>query len=120
MLTPITWFTEGLPVLRTIIVVAGLIGFAIFFIFSYFLSTYITKPINKLTDTMRKAGEEMVTLEPSTTAAPNEINELNQTYNQLAEQTNYLIQMVYEKELVKSRTELKEIGRASCRERVKK
>lgn len=107
MLTPITWFTEGLPVLRTIIVVAGLIGFAIFFIFSYFLSTYITKPINKLTDTMRKAGEEMVTLEPSTTAAPNEINELNQTYNQLAEQTNYLIQMVYEKELVKSRTELK-------------
>src|SRR5690625_2769063 len=107
MLTPITWFTEGLPVLRTIIVVAGLIGFAIFFIFSYFLSTYITKPINKLTDTMRKAGEEMVTLEPSTTVAPNEINELNQTYNQLAEQTNYLIQMVYEKELVKSRTELK-------------
>ncbi|WP_041450168.1 sensor histidine kinase [Amphibacillus xylanus] len=106
MLTPISRLTEGLPVLRTIIAIAGLIGFIIFLIFSLFLSTYITKPINRLTDTMRQAGKGTLTLSPAS-IAPNEINELNNTYNQLAEQTNYLIQMVYEKELIKSRTELK-------------
>lgn len=106
MLTPMNRLTEGLPILRTVILLAGVVGFVIFFIFSFFLSTYITKPINKLTETMRQAGEGVLTLTPPSTA-PNEINELNNTYNQLAEQTNYLIQMVYEKELIKSRTELK-------------
>lgn len=106
MLTPISRVTEGLPTLRMVIVIAGVVGFIIFLIFSLFLSTYITKPINKLTETMRKAGEGPLTLSPAS-VAPNEINELNNTYNQLAEQTNYLIQMVYEKELIKSRTELK-------------
>ncbi|WP_440894761.1 sensor histidine kinase [Amphibacillus sp. Q70] len=106
MLTPMSRLTEGLPILRTVILLAGVVGFVIFFIFSFFLSTYITKPINKLTETMRQAGEGVLTLTPPSTA-PNEINELNNTYNQLAEQTNYLIQMVYEKELIKSRTELK-------------
>lgn len=106
MLTPMRRLTEGLPVLRTVIVISGLVGFIIFFILSYFLSTYITNPIHKLTDTMRRAGEGVLTLTPQSTAS-NEINELNDTYNQLAEQTNYLIQMVYERELIKSRTELK-------------
>lgn len=106
MLTPIIRLTEGLPVLRTVIVIAGIVGFVIFLVFSLFLSTYITKPINKLTETMRQAGKGPLTLSPAS-VAPNEINELNNTYNQLAEQTNYLIQMVYEKELIKSRTELK-------------
>ncbi len=106
MLTPMNRLTEGLPLLRTAILIAGFVGFIIFFIFSYFLSTYITRPIHNLTETMRQASEGILTLTPPSVASY-EINELNNTYNQLAEQTNYLIQMVYEKELIKSRTELK-------------
>ena len=55
---------------------------------------------------MRTASEGKLTLNPESITT-NEINELNNTYNQLAEETNYLIQMVYEKELIKSKTELK-------------
>ncbi|MCM2531271.1 sensor histidine kinase [Neobacillus pocheonensis] len=36
-----------------------------------------------------------------------EISELNKTYNKMVEKTNHLIQEVYEKELLRSRTELK-------------
>lgn len=104
--TPVEHLTEGLPVLRTIILIAGSVGIVVFFIFSFGLSTYITKPINRLTETMRKAHEGVLTLTPESVAS-NEINELNDTYNQLVEHTNYLIQMVYEKELIKSQTELK-------------
>lgn len=106
MLTPIETLTKGITVLRTVIFVSGLIGFLIFSISSYFLSTFITKPIIKLTQTMRKASEGKLTLNPESVTT-NEINELNNTYNQLAKQMNYLIQMVYERELSKSKTELK-------------
>lgn len=106
ILTPMSRLTEGLPILRTTIFVSGLIGVIIFFICSYFLSTYISKPIQKLTETMRQASKGNLTVTPRS-ASSNEINELNDTYNQLVEETNYLIEMVYEKELIKSRTELK-------------
>ncbi|WP_117168739.1 sensor histidine kinase [Paraliobacillus sediminis] len=106
MLTPVNKLTNGITVLQTVILVSGLVGFFIFFICSYFLSTFITRPIIKLTQTMRKASEGKLTLNPQIITS-NEINELNITYNQLAEEMNYLIQMVYEKELIKSKTELK-------------
>lgn len=106
MLTPVKTLTKGITVLQTVILVSGLVGFIIFFIFSYFLSTFITRPIIKLTQTMRKASEGKLTLNPQIITT-NEINELNITYNQLAKEMNYLIQMVYEKELIKSKTELK-------------
>lgn len=106
MLTPVNKLTNGITVLQTVILLSGLVGFFIFFICSYFLATFITRPIIKLTQTMRKASEGKLTLNPKIITS-NEINELNITYNQLAKEMNYLIQMVYEKELIKSKTELK-------------
>lgn len=106
LLTPVSKLTEGMAGLRSGMIVSGLVGFIIFSIFSYFLSTVITKPIHKLTVTMQKASEGKLTFSPQSITA-NEINELNNTYNQLVKETNYLIQMVYEKELIKSKTELK-------------
>ncbi|SDC37723.1 two-component system, sensor histidine kinase YesM [Pelagirhabdus alkalitolerans] len=106
MLTPTDQLTEGLPVLRSAIIFSGMIGLVIFFVVSYFLATFITKPISRLTNTMRQAGDGVLTFTPQSVSS-NEINELNDTYNQLAEQTNYLIQMVYEKELRKTHSELK-------------
>ena len=105
-LTPVQELTSGISTVQAGIVIAGGIGIVIFFISSLFLSTLITRPITRLTKTMRDANEGILQHNPPANSTV-EINELNQTYNQLATETNYLVQMVYEKEIVKSRTELK-------------
>ncbi|MDQ0999974.1 two-component system sensor histidine kinase YesM [Neobacillus niacini] len=106
ILTPIKALTEGITVLRSGIIIAGIIGFIIFLISTLGLSTFITRPIVKLTKTMQLASAGSLTLNPSVTAV-NEINELNSTYNQLVKETNHLIKMVYQKEITRSRSELK-------------
>jgi two-component system, sensor histidine kinase YesM len=106
ILTPIKALTEGITVLRSGIFIAGIIGFIIFLISTLGLSTFITRPIVKLTKTMQQASAGSLTLNPSVTAV-NEINELNSTYNQLVKETNHLIKMVYQKEITRSRSELK-------------
>jgi two-component system, sensor histidine kinase YesM len=106
ILTPIKALTEGISVLRSGIIIAGIIGFIIFLVSTLFLSSFITRPIIKLTETMQQASAGSLTLNPSVTTV-NEINELNSTYNQLVKETNHLIKMVYEKEITRSRSELK-------------
>ena len=106
ILTPVKALTKGISVLRTGIIVSGIIGFFIFFISSLFLSTIITRPIIELTKTMQKASSGSLPLNPYVPTV-NEINELNITYNQLVKETNHLIKMVYQKEIVRSQSELK-------------
>ena len=106
ILTPIKALTEGISVLRSGIIIAGIIGFIIFMVSTLFLSSFITRPIIKLTETMQQASTGSLTLNPSVTTV-NEINELNSTYNQLVKETNHLIKIVYQKEITRSRSELK-------------
>jgi two-component system, sensor histidine kinase YesM len=106
ILSPVSELTEGLSGIRTGIILSGVFGAIIFTISSYFLSTIITRPIMRLTKTMQRAGEGSLTMNPSVSSV-NEINELNSTYNQLVKGTNHLIQMVYQKEILRSRSELK-------------
>jgi two-component system, sensor histidine kinase YesM len=106
ILTPVSELTEGITRIRTGIILSGVVGVFIFTISSLFLSTIITRPIVRLTKTMQRAGEGSLTLNPSVSSV-NEINELNSTYNQLVKETNHLIQMVYQKEILRSRSELK-------------
>ncbi|PPA70235.1 sensor histidine kinase [Jeotgalibacillus proteolyticus] len=104
--TPVQALTAGTSILGTIIFISAALGLVIFSISSYLFSTVITNPIQKLTKTMKKAREgELypITADPSTA----EINELNLSYNQMVEHTNYLIRMVYEKELIRNQAELK-------------
>lgn len=106
ILAPVSSLTEGISVLRAALVVSGAVGFLIFLVCSVLLSTMITRPILRLIRTMRSArlGE----LKPSPVVHSTlEINELTRTYNDMVENTNHLIRMIYEKELVRSRTELK-------------
>lgn len=106
ILTPSDYAVEGISVLRTAIIVAGLIGGLLFLIMTFILSTMITRPILNLIRAMRSS--KMGTLQPSTvTTQTMEINELNNTYNQLVVHLNELIEVVYEKEITQSRTELK-------------
>lgn len=106
MLTPVDRLTEDTSFLLSIILMSGAVGVMVFFIFSFGLSTYITKPIMTLTQAMKKTHVGLLSQSPNSLSSI-EINQLNSTYNQLVEETNYLIKMVYEKELVKSQTELK-------------
>jgi two-component system, sensor histidine kinase YesM len=106
ILTPVSELTDGISAIRTGIILTGIAGAFIFTIISYFLSTIITRPILRLTRTMQRAGEGSLTLNPSVSSV-NEINELNSTYNQLVKETNHLIQMVYQKEILRSHSELK-------------
>ncbi|CCQ98535.1 Two-component sensor histidine kinase [[Clostridium] ultunense Esp] len=106
ILTPVRVLTERLSSIRIGIMISGIIGIIIYLISSWFLSTSITKPIVKLTNTMRLANEGLMALNPQVITV-NEINELNSTYNQLVKETNHLIKMVYQKEIIRSHSELK-------------
>ncbi|WP_307719852.1 cache domain-containing sensor histidine kinase [Paenibacillus kobensis] len=106
ILTPVSAITEGISFLRTVIFVSAGIGALLYVILSLVLSTIISRPIFRLIKTMRSArlgGLKPITQISSTI----EINELNHTYNQMVEHTNELIKLVYEKEILQSRSELK-------------
>ncbi|MUT68805.1 sensor histidine kinase [Paenibacillus sp. NEAU-GSW1] len=106
ILTPLAYAAEGLSVLRTVILVSVLVGSLLFLIFTFILSTMITRPILNLIKAMRNA--KLGTLKPiQITSSTMEINELNNTYNQMVDSLNELIEVVYHKELIQSRTELK-------------
>ncbi|WP_239619082.1 cache domain-containing sensor histidine kinase [Cohnella mopanensis] len=106
ILTPISAITKGITVLRTAIFVSAGIGTLLFILLSLLLSTIITRPVFKLIKTMR--GTRLGVLKPTDIVTSTiEINELNHTYNQMVNNINELIRLVYEKELLQSRTELK-------------
>ncbi|WP_251550300.1 sensor histidine kinase [Neobacillus muris] len=106
ILTPVSELTKGISGIRTGIILSGVVGMFIFTISSFFLSTIITRPILRLTKTMQQAGEGSLTLNPDISSVT-ELRELNSTYNQLVKETNHLIQMVYQKEILRNRSELK-------------
>lgn len=105
-LTPISEITEGLSVLRSAVYLSAGIGTLLFIVLSFFLSTIITRPIFQLIRAMRSTrfGELRPTPLINSTI---EIRELSRTYNQMVENINNLIRLVYEKELLQNRAELK-------------
>src|SRR5689334_5431076 len=83
-----------------------MVGVLLFLILTFILSTMITSPILNLIKAMR--GAKYGSLKPiPVTSSTLEINELNNTYNQMVAYLNELIEVVYEKEIIQSRTELK-------------
>lgn len=106
ILTPVDYATEGLSVLRTVVLVSVIIGGALCLVLTFLLSTMITRPILGLIKAMRNA--KLGTLKTlSVPSSAMEINELNNTYNQMVGSLNELIEVVYRKEIMQSRTELK-------------
>jgi two-component system sensor histidine kinase YesM len=106
MLTPVNYAKEGIPVLRTIIVAAGLAGGLLALVLSFALSTMITRPVLNLIRVMR--GAKLGNLKHNDVKpATVELQELHYTYNGLIDYLNELIEVVYQKEIIQSRTELK-------------
>lgn len=106
ILTPVEAITRGINVLRTAVFVSAAVGSILFIIFSLLLSTAITRPILRLIKSMRsvRLGELKQAEHLSSTA---EIGELVHTYNQMVDNMKELIRLVYEKEIMQNRAELK-------------
>ncbi|WP_434748942.1 cache domain-containing sensor histidine kinase [Paenibacillus amylolyticus] len=106
VLTPLRETTEGVSILRTALLVSGIIGVVLFLVMSFFLSTMITRPLIRLMRAMRGAqpGAMRPNLMVSSTL---EINELNEVYNQMVYRQNELTRVVHEKEVMQSRAEMK-------------
>ncbi|MBB6730025.1 cache domain-containing sensor histidine kinase [Cohnella zeiphila] len=105
ILTPVHAITEGISVLRTAILVSAGIGTLLFMLLSFLLSTIITRPVFRLIKTMR--GARLGVLRRADIVSSTlEINELGHAYNRMVDHINGLIRIVYEKELLQSRTEL--------------
>jgi Predicted signal transduction protein with a C-terminal ATPase domain len=106
ILTPSEYATEGIAVLRTAVIVSGSVGGLLFLVLTFILSIMITRPILRLIRAMR--GAKFGTLKPiPVTSSTMEINELNNTYNQMVVSLNEMIEVVYEKEIIQSKAELK-------------
>ncbi|OKP83108.1 histidine kinase [Paenibacillus sp. P32E] len=106
VLTPVSYVTKGISILRTVLLVSGGIGTLLFLLLSFVLSTMITRPIIHLIRAMRKSRLGVLTPN-SETVSTMELRELNYTYNGMIANMNDLIRVVYEKEVLQSRTELK-------------
>lgn len=105
ILYPVSDVTDGISVLRLAIIVSGTIGLVLFIILSFLLSSMITRPILRLMRAMRNTRQGVLT--PNLTQSyTTELNDLNVTYNQMVDNMNRLIKLVYEKEMIQSRTEL--------------
>ncbi len=108
LLMPVEAATEGISVLRTAIYVSIGIAAVAFLLLTLLLSTMITRPIQQLRRSMRSARFGGLKEIPAGRSRFRtlEIDELNNTYNQMVVHMNELIQVVYEKEITQSRTEL--------------
>lgn len=106
ILTPVDEITKGISVLRHDTFISAGIGSMLYAMLALLLSTVITKPILRLIRTMRdtRFGVLRPVAMPSSTI---EIRELNHSYNEMVENINNLIKLVYEKEILLNRTELK-------------
>lgn len=109
LLLPVEAATEGISVLRMALYVSIGIAALAFLLLTLLLSTMITRPIQRLMRSMRAAkyGGLRLIGEGGNHFQTLEINELYNTYNQMVNNMNELIQVVYEKEITQSRTELK-------------
>lgn len=106
MLTPVNHTTEWVPVLRQSILLSAIIGAVLFLILSFILTTMLLRPIRHLIRGMQGVGSGTMNPIPLSSRTL-EIRELGLSFNQMVDSLNELIQVVYQKEILQSRTELK-------------
>ncbi len=108
ILTPYKKIIEGITNLKNILIFVAVLGSILFIILSIFLASLITSPVRKIMSAMRHDDKGLLKLNPEQ-YFNYEINELNNIYNDMVKKNNYLVEMVYEKELSKSKAEMKAI-----------
>lgn len=92
--------------LRNLLLLFFAVSVAIFALISYYLAKLISSPMKSLIRIMQGSKHGAPKHNPIT-YYNKEVNQLNMTYNQMVNQIDYLIKSVYEKELLKSRSEIR-------------
>ncbi|WP_110934179.1 sensor histidine kinase [Paenibacillus bouchesdurhonensis] len=98
--------TEDIHFLQDVLIWASTLSIIVFALLSYYLSLLITSPIKRLTRVMQK-GKSGTPRENPDQYFNREVNLLNVKYNHMVREINHLIKSVYEKELIKSKSEIK-------------
>lgn len=101
-----TALTEDIHFLQDVLIWASILSIIVFAVLSYYLSLLITSPIKRLSRVMQK-GRGGNPQENPDLYFNREVNLLNVKYNQMVREINHLIKSVYEKELIKSKSEIK-------------
>jgi len=92
--------------LRNLLLLLLLISVGLVALMSYYLARTISSPVKSLIRVMQGSKHGAPKDNP-TDYYNKEVNQLNITYNQMVKQIDYLIKSVYEKELLKSRSEIR-------------
>ncbi|MCM3634352.1 sensor histidine kinase [Paenibacillus camelliae] len=92
--------------LRNLLLLLLLISIGLVAIMSYYLAHVISSPVKSLIRVMQGSKHGAPRDNPID-YYNKEVNQLNITYNQMVKQIDYLIKSVYEKELLKSRSEIR-------------
>jgi len=98
--------TADIYFLRDVLLWSAILSGIMFAVLSYYLSLLITSPIKSLTRVIQK-GKSGNPKENPDMYFNREVNQLNVKYNQMVREINHLIKSVYEKELMKSKSEIK-------------
>lgn len=101
-----TALTEEIHFLQDVLIWSSVLSIAVFAVLSYYLSLLITSPIKRLTRVIQK-GKGGNPQENPDLYFNREVNLLNVKYNQMVREIRHLIESVYEKELIKSKSEIK-------------
>ncbi|TBL73884.1 cache domain-containing sensor histidine kinase [Paenibacillus thalictri] len=109
--TPLSEISSPFRNMQQIFFVVNLIGITLALVIAAMLSKSITKPLTKLVNKMKGIRLGSIRLNDSRNRLPlndyNEIQKLNNTFNDMIESINRMIQEVYEAELRQKDAELK-------------
>ncbi|RBW69750.1 sensor histidine kinase [Bacillus taeanensis] len=106
ILMPKKEVTKGVEFLQFVLILSSILSVILFSILSYYLSLFITSPIKRLTQVMQSGKNGVLTENPDY-YFNREMNQLNRMYNKMVRQINYLFKSVYEKEIMKNKSEIK-------------
>ncbi|GGG22941.1 sensor histidine kinase [Paenibacillus abyssi] len=105
---PMSELTEGLQSLRDITLAVSILSLILVFLLSYYLSIYMTRPIQRLNSLMTRVESGNFNIGREKMGNTNrEIHQLNNSFHSMVTRINQLIKIQYETELHKKDAELK-------------
>ena len=105
---PVDIYNKEIKILRNSIIILTFIILGVAIIFAWGISLTISRPICKLTDIVEEYGKGDLTLRFPVSSS-DEIGELANTFNKMAQNIDELVVKVYEERLMKQDAELKSL-----------
>lgn len=107
-LIPVITYSQTLLMLRTTIIVIGLLVILVGILAAVLITNRISRPITRLTLAMKQFGEGELSAYCAVESS-DEIGQLSGNFNNMVQNINELIQKVYEETLLKQQAELKSL-----------